>query len=560
MFRWRGLAVVLGVALSGCGADMPETQSYPAGYRAAVVCAHPLAAKVGKLALLAGGNAVDAAVATHFALAVVYPNAGNLGGGGFMLVKLPGGQPLCLDFRETAPAAAHASMFLDRRGRPVPGLSTESVLAAGVPGSVAGLAEAHRRFGRLPWRLLLMPAVHLAEKGFPLTRNQADELNENQPLFQKHNPRCNPFAPPRSEGWRAGDTLRQPDLARALRCLAEEGPACFYTGWIADSLVATMQERGGLITQKDLRAYRPVWRSPLKANVRGYMLWAPPPPSAGGLGLLQMLQLLEERPEAGLEPHDPDFVTLYMKLTQLAFEDRYLWLSDPAFTSVPTEKLLDKDYLRRRLAEVRLHDFKPLSPVLSVPASEHTTHFSVADAEGGVVSLTTTLNDSYGSRHVVCGAGFLLNNEMDDFSVAPGVKNLFGLPGSPRNAIAPGKRMVSSMTPVIVEEKSRPVLVVGTPGGTTIPSTMALALHWALLLNRPLEHFQTLGRYHYQGVPDVLFHEAGAFSGSVRLVLEAAGVRLKQRSPIGRLDALQRREGRWYAVPDPRGDDTAEGW
>jgi gamma-glutamyltranspeptidase/glutathione hydrolase len=558
-----GLPFSVAVVLWSCSRDTPISEPVCEGYSAAVVCAHPLAAKVGKLALLAGGNAVDAAVAMHFALVVVYPNAGNLGGGGFMLMHMPKAGVHCLDFRETAPQSAHAKLFLDEQGHPQPGLSTESVLAAGVPGSVAGLAEAHRRFGRLPWRLLLLPAVHLAGKGFPITRRQAEELNENQSLFQKFNPRCNPFAIPRAEGWRAGDTLRQPDLARALRCLAEEGPYCFYGGWIADSLVATMQERGGLITRDDLRNYRPVWRTPLKRKVQGFTVWVPPPPSAGGLAVLQMISLLEERPEARLAPHHPEFVKLYMTLSQLAFEDRYRWLADPDFLAVPTDKLLEISYLRQRIAEVRLHEFGPLEDLTEKKAAalkEHTTHFSVADAMGGVVSLTTTINDSYGSRHVVCGAGFLLNNEMDDFSVAPGVKNLYGLPGSPCNAIAPGKRMVSSMTPVIVEKDDRPVLILGTPGGTTIPSTIFLALHWTIFLNRSLERFQTLGRYHYQGVPDVLYHEAGTFADSVREMLAAMGINLKERSPIGRLDALQWREGRWFAAPDPRGDDAAEGW
>lgn len=559
MFDPRKPTLVLAVALWGCSPERRAIQSVHEGYRAAVVCAHPLAAKVGKLALLAGGNAVDAAVAVHFALAVVYPNAGNLGGGGFMLVRMVPDSIYCLDFRETAPRAAHAALFLDERGHPLPGLSTESVLAAGVPGSVAGLAEAHRRFGRLPWQVLLKPAVHLAEKGFPITRRQAEELNENQSWFQKHNPRCNPFKPPRAEGWRAGDTLRQPQLARALRCLAQDGPDCFYHGWIADSLEATMQERGGVITREDMQKYRPVWRTPLKKEVQGFNVWVPPPPSAGGLAVLQMISLLEERPEAILPPHHPEFIKLYMKLSQVAFEDRYRWLSDPDFLPVPTEMLLDITYLRQRFTELRLHTFRSLKEE-SAPAGEHTTHFSVVDSEGNVVSLTTTINDSYGSRHVVCGAGFLLNNEMDDFSVAPGVKNLFGLPGSPRNAIAPGKRMVSSMTPIIVEKDGRPVLVAGTPGGTTIPSTVFLSLYWALFLNQPLERFQKLGRYHYQGIPDVLYYESGTFADSILRMLEANGIKLKERSPIGRLDALQWREGRWYAAPDLRGDDAAEGW
>ncbi|MCS6980501.1 MAG: gamma-glutamyltransferase [Flavobacteriales bacterium] len=561
------LSFLVGVWAAACGTDgrrplpTPDLLSSGTGFRqAAVVCAHPLAAKAGRLALLFGGNAVDAAVAVHFALAVVYPNAGNLGGGGFMMYRPAAGQVYCLDFREVAPQAAHRTLFLDNKGRPVPGLSTETALAAGVPGSVAGLAEAHRRFGRLPWYWLLKPAVHLAEKGFPVTARQAEELNENAPLFRERNPKCPPFVAPRPEGWQAGDTLRQPELARALLGLAQEGPSCFYTGWIADSLEAWMRAHGGLITRADLQAYRPVWRRPLHVLLDTLDLWAPPPPSAGGLSVLQMLRLqsLLRWPPQSL--HHPEMVWRYCHAAHLAFEDRYLYAADPDHLPVPVELLLDSAYLLRRYRTLELHRFAPWPGRGSAAFHESTTHFSIADAEGGLLALTTTLNDSYGSRLCVCGAGFLLNNEMDDFSVAPGVKNLYGLPGSPRNAVAPGRRMVSSMAPILVERRGRPFLAVGTPGGTTIVSTLYLTLYWTLVLNQPLEAFHSQKRYHYQALPDVLFHEEGAWSDSLAGRLRTMGLVLRSRAPIGRMDGLQRRDGLWYAAPDPRGDDAAEGF
>ncbi|MCS6981222.1 MAG: gamma-glutamyltransferase [Flavobacteriales bacterium] len=558
-------AAILGAGLIVGGWECGGSRSKgpnPSGIfrEAAVVCAHPLAAAVGKLVLAAGGNAVDAAVAVHFALAVVYPNAGNIGGGGFALVRTGPHQVYCLDFRETAPQAAHENMFLNREGKPIPELSTGTVLAAGVPGSVAGMAELHQRFGCLPWPLLLKPAIQLARRGFPLTDRQAKELNENAPLFQERNPRCCYLSHPKGGAWQAGDTLRQPELARALECIAERGAPCFYSGWIADSLEAFMRSRGGLITKADLAQYRPRWRKPLSLEVGPYRVWAPPLPSAGGLSIFQMIRLANLLGLRSDSLHSPEFLRIYCKLSQLAFEDRYRYAGDPDYVHVLEESILDSAYLLRRYKEVRVGRFLPAEFIKCQETSEHTTHFSVVDGEGWAVSLTTTINDSYGSRILVCGAGFLLNNEMDDFAVAPGAANLFGLPGSPRNRIGPRRRMVSSMSPIIVEKEGQPVLVLGTPGGTTIVSTLVLALYHTLIQGRPLKEFQKVPRFHYQGSPHVLWVEAGGFKPELLRILNQENIPVRERSPIGRLDGLEYRDGYWYGVPDPRGDDAAEGF
>jgi len=453
-------------------------------------------------------------------------------------------------------------MFQDIKGQVIPEASTSTPLASGVPGSVAGLAELHRKFGYLPFHLLLQPAIIWAERGFPLTSQQADELNENMPYFNQRNPHCNYFKRPDGRPWKERDTLKQPVLAKTLRALKIYGSKCFYSGWLADTIAQFFKSEGGIISEADLHEYKPVWRSAIKIIQDSFIIWLPPPPSAGGIAIAQMFQGLELVGDKAISMHNSAHVIQFQKLAHLAFRDRLKYICDPDFDSVPVKKLISTDYIRK---ELTLYQNKTLidsawGKSADLPFKESTTHFSIIDAEGGALSLTTTINDSYGSKIFVCGAGFLLNNEMDDFSIKQGIPNIFGLPGSKVNAIAPGKRMVSSMTPIIVTKNSKPFLVAGTPGGTTIISTMFHLLYWVLKLKQPIESFNLQKRFHYQAYPDLLFIEEGTFDEKTLEEIKKSGINLRTRGPIGRMDGLQIRDGFIFSAPDPRGNDAARGF
>ncbi len=555
------LVVLLLLGTVGCTTHRHTAHS---NYRnGVVVSAHPEASAVGLHILKQGGNAVDAAVAVQFALAVVYPNAGNLGGGGFMVYRSATGETAALDFREKAPGAASRDMYLDADGNPIADLSLYGALAAGVPGSVDGMVQAHERYGSLPWPTLLEPAIRLAEKGFGITEMQAGELNRRKSFFEKLNPEGNVFI--REGNWQKGDLLVQQELAGTLKRIRNQGRRGFYEGETADHIVYTMQAGKGIISLEDLKAYRAVWRAPVTGNYRGYTVISMPPPSSGGVALIGLLQSVAGFPLRRWGFQQDSTVRVMTEAERRIYADRATHLGDPDFYPVPVHKLTDPGYNTGRMADL---DFNRATPSTAVSAGnpayterEETTHFSIVDKDRNAVSLTTTLNGSYGSGVVVAGAGFLLNNEMDDFSVKPGAPNMYGLLGGTANAIEPGKRMLSSMTPSILEKEGRLFMVVGTPGGSTIITSVFQTILNVVDFDMNMQQAVSAPRFHHQWMPDEIAAETEAIDSLARQKLKNSGYLFKNRGAIGRVDAiLMNSDGSMQAGADHRGDDTAAGY
>ena len=528
---------------------------------AAVVTAHPLATRVGLDILRRGGNAADAAVAVQLALAVVYPQAGNIGGGGFLVYRSAGGETAALDYREKAPAAATETMFQDSAGNVLDNKSRYSAFACGVPGTVDGLYETHKRFGRLPWANLVAPAILLADKGYQITEREAKQLNDEKYTFAKINRVFPPFV--KMDVWEPGDWLIQKDLANTLRFISSYGRDGFYGGITADLIVREMERQGGPMTADDLKNYRSTWRKPLEFDWRGLHIIGMPPPSSGGVLLQQMLGMLGDADLHTDGFHTAAVVHRMVEVERRAYADRAEHLGDPDFWAVPQAGLVRPDYLKTRMADFSPDKATPSKGLRAgVPkVREETTHISIVDAEGNAAAVTTTLNDAYGSRVVVNGAGFILNNEMDDFSAKPGAPNLYGAIGGRANAVAPGKRPLSSMTPTIVTRDGRLSLVVGTPGGTTIPTSVFQVLLNVYVFNLPLPEAVHTKRFHHQWLPDEIQIEEGALPDDVLEKLKTMGHAVKVRTPIGRVEAIQRMpDGRLRAVADDRGDDAAGGY
>ena len=435
---------------------------------AAVAMPDEHSAQVSADVLRAGGNAVDAAIAAGFALAVTYPEAGNIAGGGFMLIHA-GGESVFLDYREIAPLAAHRDVYLDQAGEVIPNMSLVGHRASGVPGTVAGFREAHRRFGQLPWKDLVMPAVRLAEDGFVVSEHlEAQWRKYRKPFVGKTN-----FAEHFGEMLQ-GRLLQQPQLAATLRRIAEAGAADFYTGETARLIVAEMERGDGLITAEDLERYRPVWREPLAADWRGYRLLSSPPPSSGGFAVIQLLKMKDYLHHYfdGVAHNSPQYVHLVAEMEKRVFADRAEYMGDPDYLEVRIDELIAEDYIAARAQQV---DPEHISSIDASPPgleSPQTTHYSIIDADGNAISNTYTLNNSFGSGVVVEGGGFLMNNQMDDFSVKPGVPNYYGVVGTTANEIQPGKRMLSSMSPTMLLKDGEVAMVVGTEGGSTIFTTV----------------------------------------------------------------------------------------
>lgn len=556
-----------------------------------VVSAHPQASRIGAEVLSRGGNAIDAMVATHAALAVAYPIAGNLGGGGFMIHRREDGMLFSLDFREKAPMAAHKDMYLNAEGRVIPGASTVGHRSVGVPGSVMGLWEAHRRFGFLEWSVCWEGAVALAREGFPITEQQAFELNRQQAVFDSLNPGNRYLRADHAVNglWRAGDTLQQADLARTLSLIKDEGPSGFYAGPTADALLAEMQRGGGLITKADLEAYQAVWRKPIVIPYDSFTLASMGPPSSGGVALGQLLRLSEPWPLHTWGHNSSRTVHHLAEAERRVYADRARYLGDPDYVDVPVEELMDPayaDFRRKDIAYGQAMPFDRVSAGLeafrkadaarsntsgntgterpvqnAVPTeSEETTHYSIVDAYGNAVSVTTTLNGRYGSKVFVSGAGFALNNEMDDFVAKPGVPNQFGLLGDTANAIEPGKRMLSSMTPTIVEKNGQLYAVIGSPGGSKIITAVFQTFLNLTEYGMTMQEAVSAPRFHHQHVPDSIRIEEGALADSTMDALRAKGHHLYTSSTMGRVDAiLVLPDGRLEGGADPRGDDQAVG-
>ncbi len=572
--RRCGIAILslLLLALPACSTNIHEPLD--AGM---VVAPEPHAAKVGADVLRRGGNAVDAAVAVQFALAVTYPTAGNIGGGGFMLLHTTNGDKI-LDSRETAPAAASRDMYLDSTGNVDSKASLQSHRAAGVTGTVRGAWEAHQQFGHLPWRDLLQPAIALADNGFELGAWTANSFAEQVADIAKREPRfrdvCNFGAYFHGN---AGERLRQPELADTLRRIADQGPAGFYEGRTADLIVGEMRRSGGLITLDDLKSYTVKWRAPLEFNYRGLHIITMPPPSSGGIALAQMLTMFEQfkKPLWGTTAH----LHLVAEIEKRVFADRSVYGGDPDFITVPVKELTDPAYCKRRAAEVnqtartdpstiQAGAFAAAPPPNQQPRHEtnHTTHFSIVDKHGMAVSNTTTLNDAYGSGIVVTGAGFLLNNEMDDFSAKPGARNMYGVTGGEANSIAPGKRMLSSMSPTFVfKPDGRLWLILGTPGGPTIFTSVFQVITDKIDYGMTLSDAVNAPRFHHQWPPSddgdlIRVDQSGAnkFDASTLKDLESLGYKIKRSDGIGDVQAIEIDGRHAIGAPDRRNIGRAE--
>jgi gamma-glutamyltranspeptidase/glutathione hydrolase len=557
--------------------QLPPAAAPVVARHALVVSAHPIASQVGRDIMQQGGNAYDAAVAVQFALAVVHPSAGNIGGGGFLVYRGKGGSVGALDFRETAPALASRDMYLDKQGNVVPGASTLGRKAAGVPGTVAGMVALHQKLGKLPWAELVAPAVKLARQGVALTEKEAAGLNDNQRLFLKysrydslqsgsHERDVVPVPALAASGnWKAGDLLKQPDLAATLERIQLEGRAGFYKGETAKLLLN--DETASNMLQTDLDAYQPKWRTPLKGQYRGYEVITMPPPSSGGVALLQILQMLEPHNLAKMGYHTPAAVALITEAERRAYADRATYLGDPDFGKVPVAQLLASAYNKQRASTIpadgRATPSAQVAAGTGLPGYEspQTTHYDVVDAEGNAVSCTTTLNGAYGSKVIVAGAGFLLNNEMDDFSAKPGVPNSYGLVGGTANAIAPGKRMLSSMTPTILTKGGKLALVTGSPGGSTIITSVLQSILNVVDYGGNAQQAVAAPRLHHQWLPDQLDVEAGALTPATEQTLQEKGFNPKPRAGWGRLDAIRVLPGgQLEGGADPRGDDASVGY
>jgi gamma-glutamyltranspeptidase/glutathione hydrolase len=519
-----------------------------------VVSAVPEASAAGAEILGAGGNAIDAAIATALALAVVYPQAGNLAGGGFLLARSPEGTVQALDFRETAPARAGRDMFLGPDGRPVPKSSTSTALAVATPGSVRGYAEAHRRLGRLPWEKVVAPAERLAREGFRVSVGLSRDLAESRELLTRWEETRRLFFPG-GKPLAAGALLRQPELASTLSRIAREGPEAFHRGDVAMRLVAFVKAHAGVLSEDDLAGYAPVWRVPEEIRYGRLVVHAMPLPSSAGQILRSVLAQLEVA--RGLARGlDADSYHLLLESERRAYADRNRWLGDGDCTVVPLGEILAPARLAALGASI---DPARATPSTSVGASlpresEETTHLSVATPDGGAVSLTTTLNGSFGNGAIVPGIGVLLNNEMDDFAIAPGVANLYGLVQGSVNEVRPGARPLSSMSPVIVEEEGRPLLVIGSPGGSTIPTTVLQVL-LRMTGGETLASAVAAPRLHHQHTPDVVFVEKGGVSQALRESLRARGHVIRERDLIGKVHAIIfEPDGRLTGAGDPRGE------
>jgi gamma-glutamyltranspeptidase/glutathione hydrolase len=527
----------------------------------AVVSAHPLASQAGVDILKMGGNAVDAAIATQLALAVVYPGAGNLGGGGFLVARLHDGKEISIDYREMAPGKAHRDMYIDSSGEARTDKSQDGHLSGGVPGTVAGLF-ASAKYAKLSFDKLIAPAIELAEKGFVIGKREAASLNELQDDLKKYNTVMPVFV--KDVPWKEGDTLVQTDLANTLKRIKEKGAAGFYEGETAKLIVEEMKRGNGIISYEDLKNYTAKPREPHTFTYKGYKIIGMPMPSSGGLLMHQMMRMVENRNIGPMGFHSTQAVQLMIEAERRAYADRAEYMGDADFYNVPVSKLTSDEYLQERMKNYDPAKATPSTVIkpdfLQAIESEETTHLGVIDKEGNAVAVTTTLNGGYGSRTVVGGAGFFLNNEMDDFSIKPGVANMYGAVGGEANAVQAGKRMLSSMTPTVVLKDNKPFLVVGTPGGTTIPTSVFQTLINIIEFNMSAEDAVYKPKFHHQWLPDLVDVER-SFPKNVRDSLQQMGYTINERGSIGRTEVIKVLPGgKFETVADNRGDDDARGW
>ena len=544
----------LGISLLILGCSNPKP------IKGAVVSAREEASAIGVAIMKQGGTAFDAMIATDLALTVCYPNAGNISGGGFAVYRTNGGDIGSLDFREKAPLGASSDMYLDEEGNVIPNKSTLGGLAVGVPGTVAGLVALHEKFGTLPWKTLVQPAIDLARKGYVVTPKQEQSFKSKKDDFIAVNGPETLYA----QDFEAGDRVQNLALAETLERIAKFGKAGFYQGPVADDLVARVQETGGIITHEDLLTYEPVWRDPIQFKYKDLMLYAMGPPSSGGICLGQIMKMIEPYDVGQYKHNSLQAMQVIVEAERRSYADRSLYLGDPDFVKIPKDSLLDSNYLSKRMRSFTFEKATKSSDIapgtIQWEESEETTHYSIVDPQGNAIAVTTTLNGSYGSKVFVEKGGYFLNNEMDDFSSKPGVPNMFGLIGGKANAIAPQKRMLSAMTPTIVEKNGKLAMVVGTPGGSTIITSVLQTILNVYEFDMDVQSAVASPRFHHQWLPDVVVFEPGLFDPSLIKSLQAKAYDIKEEYSriIGRVDAIQVSEsGEITTGADPRGDDTA---
>ena len=561
--------LLLAMSVFACQTDNDKKISGVVGDSAMVVSAHPIASQVGIAILKKGGNAIDAAVAVQLALTVVFPEAGNIGGGGFMILRTNDGKTAALDFREKAPSSASTKMFLDDKGNVILKLSERGDLSSGVPGSVDGMIESHKKYGKLPWKNLVQPAIELAFKGVALTRRGAKDLNKIQSDLKKYNSITPDYL---IREWSAGDTIKWIELGHTLERIRDNGRAGFYEGKTAEDIVAEMKRGSGIITLEDLKNYKSRWLTPITGRFKDYKIICMPPPSSGGIALIQLLKSVEPYDLKSWGLNSAKAIHLYTEAERRAFADRATYLGDPGFVKVPIDKLIDDEYVDERMSSFDPEKASKSSDIkegkLNLEPSE-TTHISIIDKEGNAVAVTTTLNDWFGSHVVVAGSGFFLNDEMDDFSIKPGTPNMYGVTGGDANSIKPGKTMLSSMTPTIVEKNNELFMVVGSPGGSRIITAVFQTIVNVVAYKMNMQDAIDARRVHSQWLPDAIFPEVGALSKKDSLLLTKMGHVVKplneldtDLTAIGRVDGVlvlpnKKLEG---GADRTRGDNTAVGY
>ena len=553
----------IAVLFANCTATKEDKTTGLIAEKAMVVSARVEASQIGSDILAKGGNAYDAMVATQLGLAVVYPVAGNIGGGGFMVYRANDGKTGALDFREKAPLTASRDMYLDEKGNVIPGKSSFGVHSVGIPGSIAGIFEVYNKFGSLPFKELIQPSIDLARNGFKVTAKQARSLNGTRKRFEKANNYKILF----DKEWKEGDLLQQEELAQTLERIRDNGQDGFYKGKTAQLFVDYVKELGGIISLEDLAKYKAIWRTPIEFTYKGHKIISMTLPASGGICLAQILKSIEPYDLSKIKHNSSEYVQLLTEAERRSYADRANYLGDIDFVDVPIDSLIADAYVKKRMSTFSWDKATKSEDVshgkILGYESDQTTHYSIIDQFGNAVSVTTTLNTGYGSKVLVKGAGFFLNNEMDDFSAKPGVPNVYGLLGSEANAIAPEKRMLSSMTPTIVEENGKLKMVVGTPGGSTIITSVAQNIINVLDYKMGMQESVNKARFHHQWMPDHVRMEPNGFDSITKTKLKSLGYELLERNSliIGRVDAiLVLPNGKLEGGADPRGDDAAVGF